>query len=175
MTETPTPPSDPQPAAQEQGSGTPRWVIPVLVGAGVAIVALVFAVVFLAGGSDDGADEKAGADSSSSTEEAETFTASGHMTLIDSGVETFQDECFGSGGYDDMAAGTQVVIRDADGKTVAVGELGPGTPESSVTCVFTFNVRDVPAGSNIYSVEISHRGEISFSPDEAENLELSLG
>jgi hypothetical protein len=40
---------------------------------------------------------------------------------------------------------------------------------------WTFKVSDVPSGSASYTVEVSHRGEIAFTDDEAEAVALSLG
>ena len=49
------------------------------------------------------------------------------MTLydVDSVVEE-GEPCWGSSGYDDVSQGTQVVVSDESGKTLAATELGPG-------------------------------------------------
>lgn len=176
MTEnqTPSTPEHAQPDPTPVRAGSPRWLLPALLGAaGVIVVLLVVIVMILASGSDS--DPEAGDDKPAD----ETFTASGEITLTDSGVEDAGGECWGTGGYDDMSGGTQVVIRDADGTTVAAGALEPGShPDSAyadVICVFPFTIENVPSGSPLYSVEVSHRGEVTFKEDEADELSFSLG
>lgn len=157
------------------GAGVPRWLIAVLVGGGLVIVALLAVVILLL--TNGGEPE----DSSSSTvkdEEAKTFLVQGDLTLIsaDNQLTGSGGGCLGGGGYDDIVPGAQVVIRDSTGATVAVDQLEPGTKtDSYVTCVFPFEVQDVPSGKGPYSVEVSHRGEISFNEDDAGDLHFTLG
>lgn len=108
------------------------------------------------------------------TEVVESVTVSGTLLLIDSDIRRAGGECHGTGGYADITAGAQVVIRDRDGTTVGLGSLDPGRPESRVECRFGFVVDDVPAGRGIYSVEVSHRGEVSFNEDDADAVALTL-
>jgi len=44
-------------------------------------------------------------------------------------------------------------------------------------CAFTFSVPDVPAGESFYQVEVTHRGKINVSAEDARNgsTALSLG
>lgn len=139
---------------------------------GVVVVAIVLVVVL--GGEDDDAAK----DDSAAEADPETFDVSGEMALydFDGNILRYQGTCSGYGGYDDMDVGAQVTIRNAKGETVAVGALDEGRPEGRGTCIFPFTVEDVPAGESIYSVEVSHRGEISFKEEDAEvGLSLSLG
>lgn len=111
-------------------------------------------------------------------ESPKTITVKGTMTLTDSDVESVAGRCYGTGGYDDMRSGTQVTVRDSDGKSIGLGSLDEGEPDErfpTVTCHFGFTVTDVPAGIGIYSVEVSHRGEISFKETDASDISLSLG
>lgn len=90
------------------------------------------------------------------------------------------DFCMGTGGYDDIAEGTQVTIRDDSGKKVALGKLKAGKLGNDPTnddlrCGFLFEISGVPGGSKIYSVEVSHRGEIDFTKANADSLVLTLG
>ena len=90
--------------------------------------------------------------------------------------------CAGEGGYDDIAVGAPVKVTDADGSIVGRGELDvsllagfseAGTPTS---CELKFTVSGVPAGKGFYSVEVSHRGAVTFDEaDLAEPVKLSLG
>ncbi len=92
--------------------------------------------------------------------------------------------CLPAQGYDDVDTGTQVTIRDADGKTIGTATLGDGakTGESqpwngnmAFPCTFDFSA-EVPA-SDFYAVEVGSRGEVTFTREEVENggVALSVG
>ena len=81
------------------------------------------------------------------------------------------ERCFPSGGYSDSGAGTDVVVRDEVGTLIAAGSLDVGkystVPSYGVyACVFTFMVENVPADRDFYSVEVSSRGELTYSNAE---------
>jgi len=83
--------------------------------------------------------------------------------------------CRGTDGHSDIDAGTQVVIEDADGTTIAVGRLEIGQVGGVGSCRFPFNVVDVPEGERFYAVRIGRRGDFRYSSAEAhEMVELSL-
>jgi hypothetical protein len=84
--------------------------------------------------------------------------------------------CRGGGGFDDLREGTQVVVTDAAGKTIALGQLGAGSWKRNVGCIFLFTVPDVPAGEKFYGLEISHRGRVQYTAAQlAAPVELSIG
>ena len=95
-----------------------------------------------------------------------SFTVSGSMTVNGS--------C-GSGGYSDIRDGTQVEILNQDNKVLGVSSLNRG----SGTCVFTFTVRNIPAGERLYGASTgnSNRGVIWKTQEEAmaEGFHLTLG
>ena len=68
-------------------------------------------------------------------------------------------------GYDDIRAGTRVVVRNGGGGVVATTALAGGTMRISGSfrddCVFTF-AASVPNQSS-YQVEVGDRGTVSFS------------
>ncbi|MGW7285594.1 hypothetical protein ACWGH4_08870 [Streptomyces sp. NPDC054847] len=109
---------------------------------------------------------------------ADAFTLEGTFTLTD-GVGSVGDNCRGTGGYDDIGSGTSVTVYDAAGTTIATGSLGSSEYEMVAeggileTCTFQVSVPDVPKGSRFYSVEISHRGRIQLTADEAQNAGFS--
>lgn len=109
--------------------------------------------------------------------EPATFTLEGTFTLTEDATST-GDDCSASydSGYDDIAEGTSVTVYGAGGDVVATGELGDST-YSGYTCEFAIAVPDVPKGEKFYKVEVSHRGTLQLSAEEAENGELaaSLG
>lgn len=73
----------------------------------------------------------------------------------------------GGGGYDDVHEGTQVVISDADGTTIAVGALGVGVPvglasiDKPASCKFPFEVV-APGGHDFYGVAVGKRGTVQY-------------
>lgn len=174
---------EPQTPAQTESTrptppgGMPKWVIGALFGGGVVIIGLLVAVVvLLTGGSDEG-ETASDPVASTSVPKADGFVVDGSIELIDSGVrwDYGGDPCYGTGGYDDMHGGTQVVVKDAAGTTIAVGQLKDGVKLNSVTCRFDFVITDVPSGSAAYSLEVSHRGSFSFTEGTSHGIQLELG
>jgi hypothetical protein len=78
--------------------------------------------------------------------------------------------CAAKSGYDDVQEGTEVVISDAAGTTLAVGQLEAGKVVRSEAgfnvCEFRFQVSGVPGGHSTYRVEISDRGDFHYNQDE---------
>jgi hypothetical protein len=92
--------------------------------------------------------------------------------------------CTSTAGYDDIAGGTQVVITDATGKTVAVGvhesgalKAGPDATAFDARCDFPFTVTGIPAGSKFYGVHIgnTNRGVQQERPDQLKSIALTIG
>lgn len=104
------------------------------------------------------------------------YQVKGSVTLIDSDISGSDDNCYGAGGYEDIQAGMSVTIRDGQSNILATGHTENGIQESSsVTCVFKFQVVNVPK-SDFYSVEVGHRGQLNYSYEEIKkkNWEVSL-
>ena len=124
-------------------------------------------------GLSEGQETASSPQSASSTEtraaetEPSTFTLTGTFELTEDAVSDGLGGCEGSGGYDDITEGTAVTVYDAAGTVVATGQLGD-SKMSSGTCTFEVAVEDVPRGEDFYKVEISHRGTVQLSGDEAE-------
>jgi hypothetical protein len=85
-----------------------------------------------------------------------------------------------SSGYDDVRAGTTVVVSDGDGKVLATGQLGPGQLGPHVVqnmsyCVFPIAVPSVPEAP-FYRVEVGNRGAQTYSlaDMQAKNWTLAL-
>lgn len=132
------------------------------------IAAALLAVAGCGGQSDDPAE--AGAD---------TFAVKGHVTLI-YGAEYVNGDnsgpCQGREGYSDLAEGANVTVADASGDKVALGQLQAGTvPRVTMSCRFAFEVTGVPAGSAVYSIEVTHRGSVDFARADAGSVELTVG
>ncbi len=151
----------PTPRHVQLGSRTVRRL---LMAASSGIV-LVLAMIVIAAIADLGAPS--------------TRTVSGVMTVVSGSGSLYSGSSYGactlSGGYDDITAGTTVTVRDSSGTIAGVGALGSGTG-SSYGCAFSFTVDDVPV-SDFYTVEVGHRGEVTFTDAAVRDgdLRLSLG
>lgn len=93
-------------------------------------------------------------------------TITGTFDLIDtsgisSGISFLGGTCEGDGGYGDISAGTNVSLKDGDGKLLASTSLGPGSGSTS-RCTFEFEFQNVPEVS-FYTVEVGRRGQITNS------------
>lgn len=84
--------------------------------------------------------------------------------------QTIGTPCTSGAGLSDIARGTQVVIEDQSGKTVALGSLDSGTlsgvpsqSEDTLKCSFAFTLSHVPAGHPFYRVGIGHRGTTQYT------------
>jgi hypothetical protein len=127
-----------------------------------------------------GSSSESGGRGTGESREPSTFKVQGTLTLtyMQSGSETgFSPgaDCQSNLDYTDVRAGAQVVVRDADGKDVGLGQLGSGKFDNASSCLVPFEVDDVPTGSNIYSVEVAHRGEVKFNRSDAAHLSITLG
>lgn len=125
-----------------------------------------------------------GGESEKKPDEPRAFDVRGRMALTDTdgfvelgdaGGTSTGTVCAGSGGYDDITEGVQVVVRNSKGEKIALGELARGLVSTEGQCTFRFNIEDVPASSGLYSIEVSHRGEITFKESDSDRLELTLG
>lgn len=115
---------------------------------------------------------------------AGTITVSeGHTGTDPAKTPDVGDPCYTTDGYDDIRDGTQVVVSDAHGTTLAVGALSTGTVPAAVSyfgssgpCEFEFSLNDVPAGKKFYKVAVGHRGEQTYSEAAVQQpITLELG
>jgi hypothetical protein len=111
---------------------------------------------------------------------AQTFTAGGSISVrtddFRSSVDVVGGDCHGVGGFADMHQGTQVVVMDQTGATLALGQLDAGNYTSTISCKFLFNVSNIPVGKPFYKIEIANRGGLQYTQDElSQPLSLSLG
>jgi hypothetical protein len=78
-----------------------------------------------------------------------------------------------------MTEGQTVTVKDGLGKVIGTAPLGAGsTTDSPYGCTFPFTVMSLPQ-ADIYSVEASHRGSLSYTRTQLEaagwSVHLSLG
>lgn len=112
----------------------------------------------------------------------DTIKLSGVLAL-DNGTSGFDDAnftstkgaCRGSGGYDDLAGGTSITVYDNSGAVISVGQLKDGFVVDAA-CYFAWSIAGVPK-SSFYKVEISHRGQLTYSYAQARKggLDSSIG
>jgi hypothetical protein len=105
-----------------------------------------------------------------------TFDLTGSITLKHGDyVGDSSGACAGSSGYDDVTGGAGVTITDQAGTVIATGTLDAGNTQSA-GCKLAFTVT-VPASKPFYGVQVSHRGVVQFSGDQAKSggVALSLG
>lgn len=107
---------------------------------------------------------------------ADTFTLQGSITVPSR--YSPGDRCVAGDGYRDVRVGATVTVTDAAGTVLAVGVLdAPTTTETLVTgeyggsirvtvCRFPFTVQ-VPAGEDVYGVEVTHRGTVHVPAAQA--------
>ncbi len=106
--------------------------------------------------------------------DSDAITVHGRLDLVH--AKTSWEKCVGQGGYSDIHEGAQVVISDATGKTIAIGQLKSGIAVVGVKCSFYFTVEAVPGDEDFYGIEVSHRGRVQYSRAQLDELViLSLG
>ncbi|MBN9607841.1 MAG: hypothetical protein J0I11_00805 [Actinobacteria bacterium] len=108
---------------------------------------------------------------------ASTFDLSGDLQLW--GAQHFADDgssCRGKGGYSDIGQGVAVTVYDASGKIVSAGSVTGSTYDAGA-CKFQWSASGVPSGAGPYQVEVSHRGRMTVTEQDARSgaIHLTLG
>lgn len=106
----------------------------------------------------------------------------GSFTVLDFDDFTLATEgtpCFPDGGYGDINASTQAVVRNSEGVELARTSLGSGAIGGSILmgCRFEFDL-SLTEGESIYILSVGDRGEISYTWAEITEpgaVALSLG
>jgi hypothetical protein len=163
------PPIPPGPAPRPPASN--RRLFIGLITAGVVVIGGVVAAIVVATGSSSGSG-KITVHGTMDITDFEGFTADDPNT--DSSSSGVTGPCHAIGGYDDIAEGTEVVISDDGGKTLAIGHLDSGSFDANGSCAFSFTMT-VPAGKKFYGVTVSHRGTVKFPEAEVTHAAVSLG
>lgn len=114
-----------------------------------------------------------------------TLTVGDADPVLDPG--SAMGSCQGGIGYDDIHAGAQALVKDGDGHTLAVADLGPGkvtdvkvlaSGGGSLQCQFAFTMRDVP-DAPFYAFSFGRRGGPTYTNSElvaaSWSVELTLG
>ena len=107
-------------------------------------------------------------------------TLTGTFVLFDTSgsIGGGESRCFGTGGYSDIDEGAEVAVHDEEGDLIGSSQLDSGEPIEELACEFRFVIEDLP-DAKFYSIEVSQRGDVTFSKSELEEqdwkVELSLG
>lgn len=162
----PMPAAPPAPATATGKPSTRRTLTTLLIGA-VAGAAIVGGTWYTTSSSSDTSSIAIATDGKPAAAKG-TFTLNGEFVLTDGAVDDGAGGCEGSGGYDDIALGTSVTVYDAAGAVIATSSLLLSEFDRAAgTCTYDVSVDGVPGGKNFYQVEISHRGKIQLSAEEA--------
>jgi hypothetical protein len=112
------------------------------------------------------------------------FTLVGDVTVLRPNMIWNENPtmCAGTGGYDDMRVGAQVVVTDENSTTIAVGSIDSATPMMDPDdgnlargCSLGFSVAGVPEGRQFYGVEVTSRGRLQYTRDQMKGrLQLSF-
>lgn len=99
-----------------------------------------------------------------------TRSVIGTLDLLGDAAAVVGETCYGDGGYDDIAAGTQVRVTNQDGTLIGTDSLEEGQPNAARTrCTFRFTVGGLPEAT-FYTFEVSHRGGLTYSAAEMEAM-----
>jgi hypothetical protein len=154
---------------------------------GIRLGICVVALLLVSGCNGDGGGSEDASVSDDEGSQPESITVAGSLKTLGGADELPDGGCEGNAfvGFDDLAEGAAVTVTDSSGSKVALGMLDAGRlanlprgyePPLGLrkACQFPFIINDVPAGDPVYSLEISNRGSVDFSPEDSESLELFI-
>ena len=102
-------------------------------------------------------------------------TITGTFTLHDDDIGSILGGyCSGSGGYDDIAAGLDVVVRNSQGRIIAASELWSGLLVDRSECTLPFRIVNIP-DADFYEVEVGRRGGLVYSLAELKRRDWHIG
>lgn len=106
-----------------------------------------------------------------------SITVTDTSYYVSSSVVSTGIHCYTTSGYDDVNQGTDVTVKDADGKLIALGALSEGMFLGNHSCKFTFEIE--VANSDFYSFHIGNRDDVTYTKSELVGknwrIDLTLG
>ncbi|MGZ4513357.1 MAG: serine/threonine-protein kinase, partial [Mycobacterium sp.] len=107
------------------------------------------------------------------------FTLTGTLQLTTDTIKTSGlpsgYSCAGDRDYLDIGPGAAVTVVNETGKLVAKGVIESSYGQQG-SCLFLFRVNDIPGGQRFYRVQVTQRGETSYTEAEARaGIHLILG
>ena len=159
-----TPPEQDPPAPPDVSGpparARPRWLLPVLIAGGAVSAVAIVAVLVLTLG------------------RPAKLSLTGTLTIGSATTEgplPAGFACAGAGPLSDIQPALRVVVADGNHELLGKGELTSSFSGGADSCVFAIVVHDLPLDRDDYLVQISHRGEASFTQAEAvSGIELTL-
>jgi hypothetical protein len=129
---------------------------------------LLLALLVGCGGSASPAQETTSSPTHTTPTTPATFSAHGYIDVDGSSYRLYTGgrTCQPDDGYDDITPGAQVTVTSPSGEVIAVGRLGAGRRSAPYTCRFRFTVAGIPDGLPLYSVEVGHRGALTYNEAE---------
>jgi hypothetical protein len=131
-----------------------------------------------------------GSSPSAKTAPPKVFTVSGDVlvdlnlsaALARKGKPYVGQPCTAADDFNDISEGTQVVVADETGRTLALGELEAGRLDTTsgttlltADCGFGFSVPNVPDGHHFYKISVGRRGGQQYSRDQLDgSVHLTL-
>jgi len=100
---------------------------------------------------------------------AHTITGTFTLEQTDKYVTKTATGCAGNNGYDDIADGLGVTVKNESGTILGTGSLvSQALPTTilSTKCVLTFSVSGVPDTATFYTVTVGKRGDTTSSHAE---------
>jgi hypothetical protein len=91
--------------------------------------------------------------------DANTVTITG-VLLIEGGTANYvttASGCAGTNGYNDLSEGATATATSGNGDILGQGYLDGGTVGTN-GCALAYTISGLPAGKDVYMVEVSHRG-----------------
>lgn len=104
---------------------------------------------------------------------ASSHDVTGSFKLHDDQAVKTNTSCTGTGGYSDIKAGTEVVVKDEAGKILATSALVDAPSPVYGICEYTFTVA-VPDAA-FYSLAVGRRGDLTYSKDELAGRGWAVG
>jgi hypothetical protein len=94
-------------------------------------------------------------------------------------IESLTSECETSGGYGDINSSTQVIIKGKTGEEIdrsnlGVGLFNSGAGDSRRGCTW-LALLEIPKKEDYYVLSVGKRGETTYTWDELDNIQLTLG
>ena len=87
-----------------------------------------------------------------------------------------QDSVWSALLFRNIDTGAQVRIKDNGGKVLPIGALGTGQVVQDTNCEFTLSTDNSPTQrADVYSIGVSHRGDVSVKRADAQRIALTLG
>lgn len=165
-----TAPAAPKQPAPTQPSGSKRRIWPWVAGGAAGAVALVTAgIVALI----------AGTAVTNSVVAPATTAVDFSIVVMDTSSYSSGNCTDGISGYNDVSAGSSVLLSSDTGKTLGTGTLSVSNSYGSSGCLYTATITGVPKDESFYHLKLGHRSDLVYSQSDLSaanwKMETTLG